>query len=275
MQIASQWDCLRQNLGEWRGSFTQLASTGAIKSDTPSVLTLEENSDRGTIRLVLKRWPAGKPLNTMTLEFGPPGPAPGTTFFESGAFSQGPAQWSPGRFSSEMALASPARRLRLVPIFESDTLNRITVIRECRAGSEAPERKALSVTDLVGTWQGEAVRRFPDLQRSPETFATKTYVRATGPDALEFGPDVMIADAELPQTARVDSAHIRLAAGRELMLLPAGGYVGYPQKMQYGQPFALEVGWHLASDRRERLIRRYGKGGEWLDLTWIQETRTI
>lgn len=275
MQIESQWDCLRQNLGEWRGSFTQLSPTGRVKSDTPSVLTLEEIRDRSTIRLVLKRWPEGKPPSTITFEFGPPGPAPETTFFERGAFSQGPAQWSPNRsFGSELALTAPERRLRLVPMFESGRLNRITVIRECRAGAQAPEQPALAATDLAGTWQGEAIRRFPDLQRSPETFATKTYVRATGPDALEFGPDPMISAAESPQTAQVGSSHIWLAAGRELMLLPDRGYLGYPQKLQYGQPLVLEVGWLLASDRRERLIRRYGEGGEWLDLTWIQETRT-
>ena len=247
-----------------------------MQSDTPSVLTLEEICDRDTIRLVLQRWPEGKPPSTVTLEFGPPGPAPETTFFERGAFSQGPAQRVPGRsFGSEMGITTPERRLRLVLMFEGDTFNRITVIRERRAGSEAPERPALTVADLAGTWQGEAIRRFPELQRSPETFATNTRVRATGPDTLEFGPDATIPGAEAPQTADVTHPHVRLAAGRELLLLPDGGYVGYPQQLQYGQAFALEVGWLLASDRRERLIRRYGERGEWLDLTWIQETRTI
>lgn len=273
--MQSQWDCLRQNLGEWKGSFAQLGPAGDVWSDTPSVLTLEDLPDRGTIRLILRRWPEGQAPSEVQLEFGPPGPAPETLFFPSGAFSQGLAQWVPGRsFACELGFTAAERRLRLVPMFAGGCFDLITVIREQRAGSTAPERPALKATDLVDTWQGEATRLFPDLARSPEIFPTTLQIRSEGADLLEFGPDPMLPASDRPQPASITETGLCLeAAGRNVMLLPDGGFLGYPQKLQFGQAFAIEVGWHLGGDRRERLIRRYGERGEWLDLTWVREQR--
>lgn len=274
--MQSQWDCLRQNLGEWNGSFTQLGPTGDFRSDTPSILTLEDLPDRDAVRLILRRWPEGQPPSKIEQEFGPPGPAPDTLFFPSGAFSQGSAQWAPSRgFGCELGFTAAERRLRLVPMFAGQQFDRITVIRERRADSAAPERPPLAAGDLIGTWQGEATRLFPDVTQGPETFSTTQQVRPWGTEALEFGPDPAISEADGAQQAEIGATGLHLAAaGRRILLLPDGGFLGYPEKLQIGHPFAIEVGWLPEPDRRERLVRRYGKSGQWLDLTWIRERRS-
>ncbi|ERN41964.1 protein of unknown function (DUF3598) [Rubidibacter lacunae KORDI 51-2] len=274
--MASQWDSLRQNLGEWQGSFTVLSPTGEIRSNTPSVLTLEELTDRNAVHFVLRRWPEGQPTSEIVMEFTPPGPGPDVLFFDSGSFSQGPAQWLPDRlFGCELGFTTRDRRLRLVAIFERGIFNRITVIRERRAGSDAAERPALTAADLVGTWQGIGVRLFPDL-RSPQNFENTLQVKSSGTNKLEFWPDRAILDTDEPQPAQAIGPQriCSIDMGRNWQLLPDGGFLGYPQKLQSGQAFAIEAGWHLSPDCRERLVRRYGERGEWIDLSWIRETRT-
>ncbi len=61
-----QWSYIRKNIGEWRGSFIQFSPTADQMSETPSVLTLEEDHPDQHMTLVLKRTPQGK--NTHTLE---------------------------------------------------------------------------------------------------------------------------------------------------------------------------------------------------------------
>ena len=43
--MENNWQNFLQNLGEWRGSFTQVSLTGEILDSTPSILTLEGLED--------------------------------------------------------------------------------------------------------------------------------------------------------------------------------------------------------------------------------------
>ena len=52
-----QWDCIRQNIGTWHGSFSQFSPSGELVKDTPSVLTLEETDPGKIIFLTLDRFP--------------------------------------------------------------------------------------------------------------------------------------------------------------------------------------------------------------------------
>jgi hypothetical protein len=107
--MASQWQNFLRNLGEWRGSFTTIATDGTLRESTPSVLTLESDDDGQLVRFGLRRWPAG-----MTIA---PGGGPGegagepsramvqdyrnlgrqVVFFDSGAFNKGSLQVAPVR----------------------------------------------------------------------------------------------------------------------------------------------------------------------------------
>ena len=80
-----------------------------------------------------------------------------TTFFENGAFSQGALQFAPyTEFGAEMGLIYGDRRLRVVLLYDkASQLDRVTFIREHY--STTPERPALTLNDLLGKWEGEAI----------------------------------------------------------------------------------------------------------------------
>ena len=101
----SQWECIKENIGVWQGSFMQFSPEGELVKDTPSVLKLEETEPDQTMVLTLERMPADEPKKVNNLTFTYPGPAPYTYFFRCGAFSQGSSQWSSfGQFVTEFSL---------------------------------------------------------------------------------------------------------------------------------------------------------------------------
>src|SRR4028119_253542 len=155
--MRSQWDCLLQNLGEWQGSFTRFSPQGEQLEDTPTVVSLEGLNDHQTIRQIIRRLPPGQPVDEKVLEYSSLGR--NTLFLENGAFSQGSIQWGPfAEFGAELGLIEGNRRLRLVQLFDKDSqLAQLTLIREKLADTEAPERPPLTLEQLLGEWQGEAV----------------------------------------------------------------------------------------------------------------------
>ena len=275
--MRSQWECLLQNLGEWQGSFTCFSPQGKELEDTPSVLNLEEVNDHQTVRLTLRRFPLNQPVNEQVLEFTYIGKE--IMFFETGAFSQGSMQWAPfSQFGAELALIEGNRRLRLVQMFNRERqLSSLTLIREKLAGTDAPERPALTWEQLLGEWQGEAVTMYPDL-RSPETYPTHLKLQQQDSNhllqQLTFGTGASIRT--ITSTARIDGSILNFDQSTlpvQVVLLPDGASSNCPKEIKSGQSFVLEVGWLFQPNHRQRLIRSYSDKGELLSLTLVKEER--
>ncbi len=274
--MKSQWNCHLQNVGEWHGSFTQLSPSGEAIADQASVLTLEGSADPPQACLTLKRTGSQDlVLNYSTLNRS-------ILFFESGAFSQGSLQFArTAEFGAEFGLIDGLdghigdRRLRIVQMFgDNSHLRQITLIREQRAGTQAPERPPLQVEDLLGAWQGEAVTLYPDW-RNPDCYATTLTVERQGQTLtqhLTFGPEG--ASQEIASTATIQGSCLRFQQGVQpiqVLLLPDGASINCPTQIQSGHPFFLEIGWLLRPGLRQRLIRSYNAKGEWISLTLVTE----
>jgi Domain of unknown function (DUF3598) len=193
--MTSQWQGLLQNLGTWQGSFTQLSPEGVQIEDTSSELTLSLSADEKTVDLLLKR----DSCRDIALQFQYPGPGPQIPFFESGCFSQGSLQWSPySSFGAEFALIHGDRHLRLVQLYNSGTdPSSLTLVRESRADSGATESPPLQVSDLLGTWEGDAIALYSDARRS-EPYQTHLQVEQVGDrltQTLQFGTHTIQSSA--------------------------------------------------------------------------------
>ncbi|HEY9819451.1 MAG TPA: DUF3598 family protein [Candidatus Sericytochromatia bacterium] len=274
--MPSQWDCLLQNLGEWQGSFTRFSPQGEQLEDTPTVVSLEGLNDNRTIRQIIRRLPPGQPVDEKVLEYSSLGR--NTLFLENGAFSQGSIQWGPfAEFGAELGLIEGNRRLRLVQLFDrTSKLERVTLIREKLAGTDIPERPALTVAQLLGEWQGEAVSVYPDA-RSPDTYPTQLKVHREDNrlvQQLNFGTGASVRT--ITSTAKIDGSILHFDQSplpTQVLLLPDAASSTCPVQVKPGHFFVLEVGWLLQSNQRQRLIRSYSDKGEWVSLTLVREQR--
>ncbi|HEY9611790.1 DUF3598 family protein, partial [Allocoleopsis sp.] len=169
--MLSQWQCLLKNVGEWQGSFTHFSPQGQYIEDTPTVVSLEGLNNNQTIRQIVRYLPPDQAVDEKVLEYSSLNRS--ILFLENGAFSQGSIQWGPfSEFGAEFGLIQGNRRLRLVQLFNKESqLAQLTLIREKLAGTDAPERPPLTLEQLLGEWQGEAVTIYPDW-RSPDTYPT-------------------------------------------------------------------------------------------------------
>jgi len=282
--MRSQWECLLQNLGEWQGSFTRLSPQGELLEDTPTVVSLEGKNDNQTIRQVIRRVLPGN-VDEKVLEYSSLGR--GVLFFEDGAFSQGSMQWGPfSEFGAELGLIHGNRRLRLVQLFKQQassapslttTPDRLTLIREKLAGTDAPERPHLTLDALLGEWQGEAVTLYPDL-RSPDNYPTTLKLDCQHGNKLvqqlTFGKGE--STRTITSTARIDGNLLYFDEGSspvQVLLLPDGASATFPQQIKARQAFFLEVGWLVQADLRQRMIRSYSDKGEWVSLTLVTERK--
>lgn len=284
----SQWQCLLQNLGEWRGSFARFSPTGERQEETPTIVSLEGLDNNQTIRQTIRRYAStvntgfdtslltSQPIDEKVLVYSSLGR--GVLFFDTGAFSQGSIQFGPfSDFGAELALIAGNCRLRLVQLFDRDSaLHQLTLIREQRAGSPAPERSPLTLDDLLGEWQGEAITLYPDW-RSPTTYSTRLKLSRTGEKEVEqqlsFGEGT---GTTLRSTAIVNGPRLQFEQSSlpiQVLLLPDGASATSPVCIQTSQPFFLEVGWLVDRNQRQRMIRRYDAKGEWISLTLVTEQR--
>ncbi len=271
--MKSQWECYLQNLGEWQGSFTLLSPQGEQRDDTPSLLRLEGLDQNQKVRLTLQR----QSQADVVLEFTSVGG--GLKFFETGSFSQGTIQVAPfTEFGAELGLTQTNRRLRLVQIFNpTGELDRLTLIREQRRGTDAPERPPLTLDQLLGEWKGNAVTLYADL-RSPVTYPTNLQIRRDGDTQLV--QQLSFGDGSQSQTitsiASIEGSKLQFNQGPlpvQVLLLPDGASSTCPTCIKAGQPFFLEAGWLHQPNERQRLIRNYSDKGEWISLTLVTEHR--
>jgi hypothetical protein len=275
--MPSQWECLLKNLGEWHGSFTRLSPQGQLLEDTPTVVSFEGSNDNQTMRQIVRRLPTDAPVNEKVLEYSSLGK--GVKFFDNGAFSQGSLQWGPfSEFGAELGLIAGDRRLRLVQLFDKEAkLEKITLIREKLAGTDTPERPPLTVEQLLGEWQGEAVTLYPDL-RSPDTYPTQLQLQRQDSDTLTQTLTFGTGDSArtITSSGRIDGSILHFEQGSlpvQVLLLPDGASSNCPLQLKPRHSLVLEVGWLLEPDLRQRMVRRYSEQGEWVSLTLVTERK--
>jgi Domain of unknown function (DUF3598) len=282
--LKTQWECVLENLGEWQGSFTRLSPTGEELEDIPSLISLtgvdENRLSTGqatpTIHLSLTRhYPDAEGiLQPQEMAFDFSEPSPGAIFFETGAFSEGSISWRTGApGGAEFAFKHEDRRLRSIPQYDLDgKFFRLTLIREGRVGTNAPERPPLELAGWLGVWQGEAVTRYFGNTRVSESPTVQTV-------ALNDDRTVSVSrsiDSQVTEsTLTIDpSTSTRLTnQSTQVILLPDAAYVMCPTQFQPGVAIELEVGWSIEPNLRQRLIRTYTDRGDWLSLTFITESR--
>ncbi|MEL6815626.1 MAG: DUF3598 family protein [Cyanobacteria bacterium J06598_3] len=277
-QPSSQWQRLLKNVGTWQGSFTQLSAQGDVLSDTPTEVALIPQDDGKAMHQEVRRYtnrdysdePNVQAFDYRTLNRT-------TLFFEDGAFSQGSAQWGPfSKFGAELGLIAGDRRLRVVQLFETDsTLSQITLIREQLKGTDAPERAALKISDLIGTWQGEATTQYADL-RPEQSQSTQLTIEALSSHQIRQTLTFGTGYPPISSTGTVEGSKITFTQGQQpiqVLLLPDGSSVTGPVKITPREPLFLEAGWLLNATTRQRIIRRYDASGAWSTLTLVTETK--
>ncbi len=180
---SSNWDNLLQHQGRWSGSFTRLSPQGVVVEDRSTTISIECQNNSQTIRQTNQYAPVGdRPAKTKILEYNSLNR--GILIFPDGSFSQGSLQFSPiSEFGAELGFIRGDRRLRLVQIFNptdgESQLTRLTLIREQRQGTDAPERPPLTVDDLLGSWLGEVTTLYADW-RSPNTSSSQLTIHLEG-----------------------------------------------------------------------------------------------
>ncbi|MEA5582341.1 DUF3598 family protein [Nodularia harveyana UHCC-0300] len=268
--MATQWESLLQNLGQWQGSFTRFSPQGQLLEDIKSVVSLKGLNNNQTIHQIVHR----QGQEDLVLEYS--SLAKSTLFFANGAFSQGSIQLAPfTEFGAELGLIHENRRLRLVQIFDkTGQLDKITLIREYLAGTEVLERPALKIDDLLGEWQGEAVTIYPDL-RSPDNYSTKLNLQLD--DTGKLVQSLSFRERTITSTGTIQGSVINFDQNPQkqvqVLLLPDGASVTSPLQVQFRQPCFLEVGWLIQPNLRQRMVRSYNDKGEWVSLTLVTEEK--
>jgi hypothetical protein len=274
MADSSQWQNLLKNLGAWQGSFTRLSAQGELHEDVATVVTLEGINQNQTVRQTLQYFDDRQTLTQeKVLEYSSLGR--GVLFFEDGAFSQGSMQAAPfSDFGAEFGFICGDRRLRLVELFDkTNALANFTLIREQRLGHPHPLQSPLTVSQLLGTWRGEATTLYPDW-RTPDTYSTTLTLDQEG-DRLH--QRLTTAQLDLMSTAQIQGSTLRFDQGRfpiQVLLLPAGASASAPLTLPKGTPFFLEAGWLIEETLRQRMIRSYDAQGGWTSLTLVTERKT-
>jgi hypothetical protein len=274
--VNSNWDNFLKNLGEWQGSFTNISPDGQILASTPSILNLEGLEDNKLVRFRVRRYADGSKEPTTDYEEDYRTMGRQNIFFDTGAFSKGTIQIAPFvEFGAEYGFVDADRRLRFVQLFDTEgNFIKLVLIREFRSGSNASERPALTVDQLLGHWVGTAITAYADL-RNPETYTTSLEIRQIGSDRLE--QQLRFGDRTISSIGRISQNKLHFEEGpnpREILLLPDGGSSNLPLKIKLREPVMVEAGWLVKDDERQRLIRSYNDKGEWVSSTHLIERRS-
>jgi Domain of unknown function (DUF3598) len=272
--MSAQWNNLLLNLGKWQGSFTRCSPQGEEQEDTPTLVTLEGLEDDRVVRQMVQRFPkSGDAEPPLILEYRSVNR--GTLFFDIGAFSTGSMQFNPvSDFGAELGFIWGDRRMRLVQLFDSGCFSQMTLIREYRQGTNVVENPPLTVEQLLGNWEGEAVTIYPDW-RSSDPYPTKLSLTLEG-DVLSqnlIGPNF-----DFTSTATIERSILRFGEEENalrVILLPHGASCTAPLKIPRQRSFFLEAGWLIHPTLRQRMIRSYDDRGEWISLTLVIERKSI
>ena len=273
--MSQKWENFLQNLGEWRGSFTQFSLAGDQLSSTSSIINLEGFDNNQAFRFRVRRFGDGGYDTPPTKDYQQEHRTLGRYIlvFETGAFSKGTVQLSPfSTFGAEYGFVTDDRRLRLVQLYdEKGGFQGLTLIREFRAESAAYERPSLTIDQLLGVWEGRACTEYTDFQKSTHA-STRLEIVRTGEDQLLQTQE--IDGQSLTSTGRIDGQQIWLEdnTSRVITLLPDGASSNIPLKLDSDQAaFSVETGWLVSPTERQRLIHHYSDKGTWISSTHIRE----
>jgi Domain of unknown function (DUF3598) len=269
--MKSQWERLLLNLGAWEGSFIRFSPQGEMLEDIKSVVSFEGLNNNQTMHQVVRR----QGQEDLVLEYSSLGK--NTLLFENGAFSQGSIQLAPfTEFGAELGLIHENRRLRLVQLFDKNgQLDKLTLIPEHLAGTEATASPTVQVNDLLGEWRGEATTISTDL--SPPT-TIPTTLKLELDDAGRFVQHLSFAQHTITSSATIKGSIIHFDGDpqkqMQVLLLPYGASATSPLKVNLRQSFILEVGWLIKPNLRQRMVRSYSDKGEWVSLTLVTEEKS-
>ena len=274
--MSAKWENFLKNLGEWRGSFTQFSLQGDRLGSTNSIIDLESFDNNQAVRFRLRRFAGDSydtpPTQDYQQEYRTLGRQ--ILIFETGAFSKGTLQAAPfSEFGAEYGFVAGDRRLRLVQLYNKQgEFQGLTLIREFRAGSNAQERSPLTVEQLLGVWEGQALTQYADWQE-PTQYSTRLEIARNGErqllQTLEF------KEQRLTSTARVEGKQIWFEGNttRVVTLLPDGASSNIPLRLDSKRVFFVEAGWLVSPTERQRLIRHYNDKGGWNSSTLIRERK--
>jgi Domain of unknown function (DUF3598) len=271
---SSQWQNLLCNLGAWEGSFTKLSPQGKIQSDQPTLITFEGVDDNTRILQTIDRFSPDRSEVTehRVLEYLP-SLSRSLLLFEGGAFSQGSMQFAPNiQFGAELGFIWGKHRLRLVQLFDDAQLSSLTLIREHLQGQPPLDRPPLTVEQLLGQWQGEAVTMYPDWRSTQ--YATTLMVEQV---RNRLNQRLTLPQMEMASSAQINGSTLLFEDGKfpiQVLLLPGGASANTPLNIPRGQPFFLEAGWLIEPNLRQRMIRSYDAQGGWSSLTLVTERRS-
>ena len=278
--MLSQWDSFLKNLGEWHGSFTRFSPQGKQVTDTPTLVTLKGLNDNKNVHQVVRYLPPDEPSRDVVVDYDSLNRT--IIFFPNGAFSQGSMQLAPySTFGGEFGLidndfGDGSRRLRMVELYNSSNqLERIVLIREKLPHSNVPERPLLTVSDLVGEWQGEAMTMYADLS-NPTTFSS--YLQIKQLDGKHLEQKLAFGDRTLSSVAQIEGSRLIFADSElstQVLLLPDGASCNCPIEAKLGHNFVLEMGWLLQPHIRQRIIRTYNTKGNWVSCTLVTEQKIV
>lgn len=270
LHMRSQWACFLENLGIWYGSFTRYSPLGELGEDKPTIVSLIGQQSNTKVHQTVEY--LNNPSRNVTLDYQNLNRS--ILFFEDGAFSQGTTQYAPfSQFGGEFGFRCGDRRLRLVVMYDiNSAIDYLVLIREALQHATSSERPHLSVDQLVGTWIGEAVSLSIDYLK-PETVRTQLTIETTDSGIQQ---SLIYGDRTLRSAAKLDGSRLLFDDGPQqfqLLMLPDGASLNCPRQIQLGAPFVIEVGWLLAPDRRQRLMRTYDAKGGWTGATLVTEQR--
>ena len=276
--MISQWDSFLKNLGEWHGSFTRISPQGEVIADTPTLVTLEGLNDNKNVHQVVRYMPPGEPSRDVVVDYDSLNRT--IIFFGNGAFSQGSMQWGPySTFGSEFGLidndfGDGTRRLRMVELFSSDAkFQRLVLIREKLPHSNVSQRPTLTVNDLLGEWQGEAITMYADLSKET-TFTSHLQIEQQDDDRIE--QKLSFGERTISSVARIEGSKLLFENSplpTQIFLLPDGASCNCPLEVKLGHNFVLEMGWLLQPDIRQRIMRSYNEKGNWVSCTLVTEKK--
>jgi hypothetical protein len=272
LHYTTQWECLLKNLGEWTGSFTRISPLGEVIQDTPTITTLTGLNNNQTIKQTIKRFLPNQEIDEKVLEYSTL--SRGILLFDNGAFSFGSMQWGPfSEFGAELGLIYDNERVRVVQLFNKQSqLDSLTLIREKSTDTITQERPELTLDQLLGEWQGEAVTMYPDFSES-QTYPLSLKLTLKND---KFCQILNFANRTITSEAIINHPLITFNQKQphnQILLLPNGVSITSCVEIKPGKSFFLEVGWLIKPKLRQRLIRSYNEKGEWTSLTLVTENK--
>ncbi len=274
--MSSKWQNFLKNLGEWQGSFTTLDTRGHVVNSTASILSLESFEDNQLVRFRLRRFQHGDyesvPSSDYQQEYRSLGNQ--AIFFETGAFSKGSLQVAPiTPFGAEYGYVHGDRRFRLVQLYtEAGDLDSFVLIREFRSGTDAEERPALTMDQLLGSWRGKASTITSDW---PEPLHQECQTEFSLSQAGRVRIHTACGEFRSLREGVIQNDCL-LFEGEDpiqMNLLPDGGSSQAPIHISHRKEFSVETGWLLSPDEHQRLIRNYNSRGEWISSIHLIEKR--